>query len=479
MKWLPSRFTRPLQEDFPTSGDVVIGLAEAFVKIPERNNAKLQLAEWQKWLLRAILERYPKDHPDIEKAGRLRYKQVVISIPRKNGKSLLGSVLALYGLMAHESGAEVISVASSADQANIVYRNVLNQILNSPFLKPKFKKTTEGRGIYTADGSGRYIVLGNRATTAQGMHPSMVIFDELHVGSSDLWVAMALGSATRLDGIVIGITTAGDDDSALLNGLYAKGQLAIEGNEDLERFGFFCWEAEEGCALDNREQIEKANPNLVEGILSWTNIQTEIATMPEPDSRRYRLNQFVAAQNNWIPAGLWQGLPQGQVDKTKPVCIALDRTISWDHASLVVSQKTDSGYVTELIGDISRPDKTKVLELLLKLAGSYQAQFVMDGYLNSEIAMELKQRGIKVVSLSLKDLVQASNMVFANIVNGKISHSHDPVITNQLVNAVRKNVGDSWRISRKDSLKDIDAAMATVMSIWGSDQEWNKAPMIH
>jgi len=130
MKWLPTKFTRPLSEDFPTSGDVVIGLAEAFVKIPERNNAKLQLAEWQKWLLRAILERYPKDHPDIEKAGRLRYKQVVISIPRKNGKSLLGSVLALYGLMAHESGAEVISVASSADQANIVYRNVLNQILN-------------------------------------------------------------------------------------------------------------------------------------------------------------------------------------------------------------------------------------------------------------------------------------------------------------------------------------------------------------
>lgn len=69
-------------------------------------------------------------------------------------------------------------------------------------------------------------------------------------------------------------------------------------------------------------------------------------------------------------------------------------------------------------------------------------------------------------------------MVFANIVNEKILHLHDPVITNQLVNAVRKSVGDSWRISRKDSLKDIDAAMATVMSIWGSDQEWNKAPMV-
>ena len=128
MKWLPTRYTKPLSEDFPSSGDTVIGIAEAFIRLPERNNDKLVLTEWQKWLIRSVLERYPKDHPDPEKAGRLRYKQVVISIPRKNGKSLLGSLFALYGLIAHESGAEVISVASSADQANIVYRNVLNQI---------------------------------------------------------------------------------------------------------------------------------------------------------------------------------------------------------------------------------------------------------------------------------------------------------------------------------------------------------------
>ncbi len=88
--------------------------------------------------------------------------------------------------------------------------------------------------------------MGNRATSAQGMHPSMVIFDELHVGKADLWTAMALGSATRLDGIVLGITTAGDDNSELLNNLYAKGDIAMTGNPDLERFGFFVWEAPEG-----------------------------------------------------------------------------------------------------------------------------------------------------------------------------------------------------------------------------------------
>ncbi len=203
-KWLPTKFTKPLDEHFATSGDVVIGLAEAFMVMPEKGYEKLRLTEWQKWLIRSVLERYPLNHPDPEKQGRLRYKQVVISMPRKQGKTLLGSLFALWGLLAHEDAPEVISVASTADQARLVYKQVLNQIGNSEYLRPRFKKMTEFKGIFTADGDGRYVVIGNRPASAQGLHPSMVIFDELHVSNKDLWTALSLGSATRKDGIVIG-----------------------------------------------------------------------------------------------------------------------------------------------------------------------------------------------------------------------------------------------------------------------------------
>jgi hypothetical protein len=39
---------------------------------------------------------------------------------------------------------------------------------------------------------------------------------------------------------------------------------------------------------------------------------------------------------------------------------------------------------------------------------------------------------------------------------------------------VRKNVGESWKITRKDSGTDIDAAIATVLAIWFVDTQ--KAP---
>ncbi len=144
-----------------------------------------------------------------------------------------------------------------------------------------------------------------------------------------------------------------------------------------------------------------------------------------------------------------------------------------------MSQKQGDTYATELIAQIAKPDKAKVMKLLYDLANKYQAVFMVDSYMNFEMIAELRNRGINVAGMSLKDHVQASNMVFANIVNGKIAHSHDPIITAQINSAVRKNIGDTWRISRKDSLTDIDGAMATVMSIWGSDQELISLPMIN
>ena len=101
MLQLPSVFTPPLSDDFATDGDRLIEFANIAWQSPESPEG-LSLDEWQKWLLRHILERYPADHPTYP--GRLRYRQVVISVGRQNGKSLLAAILGLYGLLMHETG---------------------------------------------------------------------------------------------------------------------------------------------------------------------------------------------------------------------------------------------------------------------------------------------------------------------------------------------------------------------------------------
>ena len=474
--WLPSAYTLPLEEDFPSDGDKVINIAQALWRLPEKHDEILVLTEWQKWLIRAVLERYPDDHPEPSKAGRLRYKQVVISMPRKNGKSLLGALFALYGMLLHEPAPEVVSVAASADQARIVYRRLKHQVDSSELLAHFFSKSTEHRGLWTKDEQGIYKVIAANAATAQGLHPSMVIFDELHVAKEDVWTAMALGSATRPDGLTIGITTAGDDTSTLLKHLYERGAKAVDGEEELERFGFFCWEAPKGCRLDDEEAVRMANPQLASGILSWEAVKNELATMPEADARRYRLNQFVSSMNAWLPVGAWTNLPTGR--PINPQVFAIERTAGWEYCSIVTAELQEDGKIaTELVGSFNNTNIDEVARACMILA-KYGKPFIMDGAVMQDLGQTLKQKGCRVQITSTKDLIHASNNAYRRIMRKELIHPKDEIVSLQMQRAVRKNSGESWRIARKDSGTDIDAAIATVLAIWFVETQQKPQQMV-
>jgi phage terminase large subunit-like protein len=474
--WLPTYYTTPLIKDYPSDGQKVINIAEALWRLPEKHGEKLVLTDWQKWLIKSVLERYPDDHPEPDKAGRLRYKQVVISMPRKNGKSLLGAIFAFYGMVLHEPAPEVISVAASADQAKIVYRRLKYQVDNNDLLQQLFAKSTEHRGLWTKDEQGIYKVIAASASTAQGLHPSMVIFDELHVAKQDLWAAMALGSATRDDGIIIGITTAGDDTSLLLKKLYENGFAAIDGKKNMERFGFFCWEAPKGCKVTDERAVKSANPQLAAGILSWESVKNELATMPEPDARRFRLNQFVSSMNAWIPPGAWTQLPDGRPDN--PQVFALERTSGWEHASIVAAELREDGKVsTELVASFNNTNLDEVVAACLKL-GKYGKPFIMDNTILEDVYNSLKQKGLRTQLTSNKDLMSASNNAYRRIIQKEILHPKDEIVSLQMQRAVRKNSGESWKINRRDSGSDIDAAVATVLAIWFVDTQQKPQQMV-
>jgi phage terminase large subunit-like protein len=54
--------------------------------------------------------------------------------------------------------------------------------------------------------------------------------------------------------------------------------------------------------------------------------------------------------------------------------------------------------------------------------------------------------------------------------NGLVRHANDPLLVAQMPNGVSKYTGETWLISRKESLGDIDALMATVMALYVSSR---------
>lgn len=461
-RWVPRTYTKPLSEDFVSDGPTLRKFVALFCRTED--GKPLVLDPWQAALVDHVLERYPDDWPVEELRGRLRYRSCVISMGRQNGKSELAQVFGFYGLMMHEPGPYMLSLASNADQAHIIYRRVKFTIDNHPDLKKRFK-TTGTRGITRLDKPGMYQVKPAKADALQGIPVSMCLFDEVHLCKPDMWSAMVLGTTARDDGIVVGITTAGDDTSALLADLYVQGRDAASG-QGSERFGFFLWEAPEGCKVDDPEALLDANPALASGRLDMDVVLEQVRGMPEDQARRYRLNQFTSSTSTWLPVHLWLASVGEPLQPQSGVVFAVDRTPQWEHATITATIKTDEGVHTHVVADLRKPNNDWLLELCERLNKHNPSAFIMDGKTLGDLADKMEARGMNVRRLTLSDVTNACTTAYSLISQGQVTHNGDPLLRQQMPFATKRNVGDTWRISRADSKTFIDAVMATVFGIW-------------
>ena len=129
-------------------------------------------------------------------------------------KSQVASALALYGLLCDVAGAEVYSAAGDREQARIVFGTARRMVELDPRLSEAitvYKDTLE----VPATGS-IYRCLSSEAYSKEGLSPTLVVFDEVHVQpNSELWDTLTLGSSARREPLIVGITTAGSRTDAL------------------------------------------------------------------------------------------------------------------------------------------------------------------------------------------------------------------------------------------------------------------------
>lgn len=465
------RATAPLSADYPSEADWLLPILRIAWKTAD--DPEFKFDDWQEDLIRRMLETYPEGH---ERAGELRFRQCVVSMGRQNGKSLLAASLGIWGLL-RSPGNYVVGIASSAEQARIVYDRTMFVIRNNKSLSAMFEKLTDTRGIRAKDG-GKYEIKAAKSGALQGLPVSVGLVDELHLLPSSLWTDLVNGTGGRKNGIVIGITTAGDENSELLKTLYQTGDKAVAGDPQYERFGFFCWEAPEALVPDDDatllEWLKDANPALQTGRLDAENILSDVRSMPPQDVIRYRLNRFVAGTSIFISPAMWQACarPFGDhldLGDTRPI-FAIDRSPDWQYATIAVAIKGEQGITqTELVASIVKPTLEQLVHLCLQLSRYSPQTYIMDGYALKELGQELKKRGMQVTVATQGDIINASSLLYAKIAQRKIRHSSDPLLSVQFPRTIRKNIGEQFRISRKDSSVEIDAVMATLLAVYAAE----------
>ena len=395
----------------------------------------------------------------------------------------MGSSLALYGLFAGEPGAEVYSAAGDRQQGRIVFGEAKQQILQSRLLSQECKVYRDA--IEVPRHGAVYRVLSSDGKLQQGLNPSLVVFDELHVQPNDeLWDALTLGSGARQDPLAVAITTAGFNLDSLAGKLYSYGKSVCAKEIIDDSFGFYWWEAQHDCAINNTTQWRKANPNLALKLLDLEDMQVSARQTSEMAFRRFRLNQWVRTQESWLPVGAWEQCT-GEVimNNTDDTWVGIDMAMKYDSIAVVTAQPQSDGRII-VDAKIWHPDKgdmsvSDVEQHLRHLHRTYKVrEFAYDPAYFQRSAEALFDDNLPMVEFpqSSQRMIPACGTAYDLIVTKKVVHDGSPMFTDQVLSAAQRMTESGWRLSKGKSRRKIDAAIAMCMALDRATRRANNTP---
>ena len=434
----------------------------------------LMLREWQKLLLADVFARRPD--------GRRKHKTAIIGMARKNGKSALGSGIALHALMLGPTGGEVYSCAADRDQARIVFGSAKKMIELSRELSAA---CTIYRDVVEVVSTGSiYRVLSAEAFTKEGLSPTCVIYDELHSAPNDeLWNVMTLAQAARVDAMTIAVTTAGvrtdvtgGDSTAFRQYLY--GQKVASGEIVDPSFFMAWWKGADGA--DHREPGSwlAANPGYGD-LCDAEDFVSAVKRTPENEFRIKRMNSWVSSQHAWLPAASWENLERARiVDNRVPVVLGFDGSFSGDATALIGCTAEAEPYLWVIKvwekgaedHDSWRVPIGEVEARIMQACGELNVlEVACDPYRWARSMEALADAGIPIseyASSSPARMVPATAKFYDAVTSAAVHHDGDQVLRRHIGNCAVKTDRLGPRIVKehRQSARRIDAAVAAVIA---------------
>lgn len=238
------------------AGEKICKFAELFPHVKGKwAGTKIQLQPWQCFILAVPFGWVRKSD------GLRRFREIYDEVPRKNGKSILGAIIALYMTFADgEAGAEGYTGATTEKQAWEVFRPAKLMTERSPEFQEHFGIEVNAKRLVSLD-SGSWLepLIGK---PGDGASPHCSIVDEYHEHkTSDLYDTMVTGMGARTQPMQGVITTAG---------IYLQGPCKAKRNEaikvlrcEIENDELFAiiYTIDEGDDWQDFDNWIKANPN--------------------------------------------------------------------------------------------------------------------------------------------------------------------------------------------------------------------------
>jgi phage terminase large subunit-like protein len=215
----------------------------------------VKLMLWQKAIVQILFG-------FVDEEGNRKYREVLIVVGRKNGKSTWISALALYMLTKDgEGGAEVACVASKKDQARVVFQESVHMVSQSPQLNKRVTKRKTD--LYYAKKFSQFHPLASDSNTLDGLNLHCGIMDEIHaLKDRSIYDVTKQSMSARRQPMLIMITTAGFVRESIYDDKYKYAEQWFKNELDDTRFIPFIFELDSTGEWTDETKWMKANPAL-------------------------------------------------------------------------------------------------------------------------------------------------------------------------------------------------------------------------
>ncbi len=270
----------------------------------EHAGKAFKLERWQKQYLAHLFGWKRKD-------GTRRYRESMLYVARKNGKTTLASGLGIILLVADgEPGAEIYSAAADVQQANICFKEASNMVNADKVLSGILTVYPGYKSMNYDETLSYWRVLSSDANTKHGFNPHGIIIDELHAQKdSQLVEVLETAVAYRRQPLTIYISTADYSGESTCNTMVERGRKIRDGIISDPEFMPILFEVEKDDDWQDETVWKKANPNLGVSVkLDYLRAKYKKAlSQPsfENTFKRLHLNMQTEQEHRWLQVAAW------------------------------------------------------------------------------------------------------------------------------------------------------------------------------
>ena len=444
-----------------------------------------------------------------KKDSTRRFRTIVIFVPRKNGKSIIGGGVGAYMFVADgEFGAEVYSGATTEKQAWEVFRPAKLMIERTPELRDHYGVEVNASNMCRMEDGSRFEpVIGK---PGDGSSPSCAIVDEYHEHQdSTLFDTMETGMGAREQPVILVITTAGSSIGGPCHQLVRDAERMLEGVIDRPDLWAMLYTIDPGDDWTSEEALIKANPNhgiSINGDFLLARQRDAMQSASKQATFRTKhLNEWVGAKNAWLNMLRWKEAPPRkslQELEGRRCIIGLDLASKIDIAGNILLFPPVDGdpfwhvhgryylpearVIEELDGNTSRYREFDALGLLTltdgevidfevikedlrEFAGRFDIEAVAyDPWQATQLAQEMEAEGLPMVEIrqTVQNISEPMKELEALTLRRLLAHGDCPILTWMASNVLAKlDVKDNIYPNKERPENKIDGIVALIMSL--------------